>query len=139
MTFRVLASSEWGLVEPDYRERNVALPDPAHSFIVGAFEDSGELAGFMVCQAQIHAEPLLLKNPYAYRGILRCLEAELSRQFPSGCAYFVTTPPGAVSSGMAEVMGITRCDLELRRKVLASRVPDCAPALAFAGPSEVSS
>ena len=118
MTFRVLDPTEWGTIEQEFAVRGTSLPDPAHAFIVAAFEEGAKLAGFMVCQAQIHAEPLLLKNRYAFRGILRAVEAELARQFPGGVDYFCTTAPGATSSGMAELMGIKKLDLELRRKTI---------------------
>lgn len=117
MTYRVLDVSEWAALEPEFSGRGVTLPSPDRSFIVGAFKESGELAGFMVCQQQIHAEPLVLYDPRAFRGLLRAVERQLRGLFPAGISYFVTTPRGRTSD-MAEAMGIKKTDLELRIKTL---------------------
>lgn len=118
MTYRVLEQSEWAALAGEFSGRGTVLPNPGCSFIVGAFKDSGEIAGFMVCQQQIHAEPLTLYDPRAFRGLLREVERQLLGLFPAGMSYFCTTAPGSVSAGMAEVMGIERLDLELRAKTL---------------------
>jgi hypothetical protein len=120
MTHRILDASEWGLVEHEFRQRGEPLPDPAVAFIGASFHDNGELAGFDVCSPEIHLEPLTLYEPRAFRGLHRCMEAELLRRHPGGVRYFVTT--AGRSSGMAEAMGIKRCDVELRLKHLSPPV-----------------
>lgn len=105
MTFRVLDSSELEKVKPEFSSRGVEMPNPECSFVVGAFTEDGELAGFLTCQPVLHAEPLMLRSKFALRGLVRTLEIELQSRGISG-RYFAFAD-GRVA-GMAEAMGMKK-------------------------------
>lgn len=115
MTFRVLEPSEWKLVEAEFASREVALPDPKTSFIVGAFHEGAYgdgLAGFVVCQPVMHLEPLVLYNPHALRGLVHEAERWMAQKF-TGCFYAFAE--GRVA-GLAEAMGLEKMSYGVFRK-----------------------
>jgi len=90
MTYRLLdVDTEWPLIEHEFISRGAVMPDPQFSMIVGAFEKSATvvngvadetetLQGFLVCQLQMHLEPLVLYNPHALAGLVHAAERELA-------------------------------------------------------------
>ncbi len=115
MTYRTIPPAEWASVEHEFTSRGVGLPDPVSSFIVGAFSDEGKLAGFMVCQPQLHAEPLCLYDPCALRGLVSALESELMSRF--GNSNYYAFASGRVA-GMAEAVGMKKLELGVYQKCL---------------------
>lgn len=117
MTYRPIDASEWAALEPEFASRGVGLPDPDHAFIMGAFKDSGELAGFIACQAQIHAEPLRLYDPFAFRGLMRALDEEVRKRC-GGIPYYAFTDDDKVG-GMIGAVGFKRLSFGVYEKAVA--------------------
>lgn len=115
MTYRVLEIDEWEALRPVFEERNSPMPDPRFAMIIGAVEDNGDLAGFIVAQLIFHAEPLVVFNPHAVRGMVHKMEDEL-RERVGNCQYFAFVD-GRVES-MCKALGLEQVPLSIYRKQL---------------------
>ncbi len=72
----MLTSEELEGIRGEFTSRGSDLPDPAGSFVMGAFS-SGRLVGFAAVQAQIHMEPFRCWDPHAFCGLERATEREI--------------------------------------------------------------
>lgn len=82
MTYRLLTVSEWPQLQPEFDARSVPMPDPKLSSIYAAFDETGTLLAFLVCQFKLHTEPLVAYNPLAVPGLVAFAENNLlSRGF----------------------------------------------------------
>ncbi len=115
MTYKTIPPEDWSSVEHEFTSRGVGLPDPSLAFIVGAFSDEGKLAGFMVCQPQLHAEPLCLYDPFALRGLIHALESELMTRY--GTSHYYAFAADRVA-GMAEAVGMKKLEVGVYQKCL---------------------
>ena len=128
MQFRILDVSEWKnypeITEP-FRSRNIPLPSSQLAMIAAAFMESDppKLQGFLVCQLQIHAEPLVLFNPYAVRGLMHIVEEDLLKRLGPGIQYFACVEQSEQSQSsrmgsMLESLGLEKMPVTLYHKVL---------------------
>ena len=113
MTFRVLEPGEWGMIEHEFAAHDVVMPHPNHALIVGAFQDDGKMAGFVVCQTQIHMEPLVLYNPAAARGLIRKAEETLAKMFDKP-TYFAFAEGNV--AGIAKALGLEEIPYKIFKK-----------------------
>jgi len=123
MQFRILAVEEWQNypeIKDSFEVRNIPLPDPHYAMIAAAFMESSppKLQGFLVCQLQIHLEPLVVFNPYAVRGLMGCVETDLQRRLGKGVQYFACVDPSSRMESMLESLGLEKMPLTLYHKVL---------------------
>lgn len=118
MTYRLLDVSEWPLIENEFTSRGYALPDPKFAMIAAAFtdEDPSAMVGFLVCQLQIHFEPLVCANGYAIRGLFRKLEEELLLK--AGSATYYSFVGNDNTAGLAEAMGMAEMKTRVFLKVI---------------------
>jgi len=90
------------------------MPDPTFAMIMGAFDSTDTLQGFLVCQLQLHMEPIVLYAPTALRGLVRNMEEALVKRMGSATYYaFAETD---LIRGVCEAMGMEKVDLSLYRK-----------------------
>ncbi len=112
MTYRLLdVDSEWPRLEPEFTSRNLPMPDPAFSMIVGAFDETNTLAGFLVCQLQFHFEPLVLYSPHALRGLVMQMETELLQRV--GAARYFAFASSETVAGICKAVGMEQVTLPL--------------------------
>jgi hypothetical protein len=106
MTYRLLDVSEWPLIEHEFLSRGYTLPDPKFAMIAAAFteQDPQTIDSFLVCQLQLHFEPLVLKTPMAIRGLFRVLEQKLIEDV--GSATYYSFAGSDTVAGLAEAMGM---------------------------------
>jgi hypothetical protein len=107
VTYRLLDVAEWEHLAPEFTSRGVSLPDPRFSMIVGAIDDQGTLAGFVVCKMQMHCEPLVVYNPHCLRGLMRAADAEILDKLGPTDAYVFTS---GYSADIAETWGAKELD-----------------------------
>lgn len=82
MTFRLLdPATEWPIIADEFTTRNVPVPNPTFDGILGAFNDEGQLAGFLVISMRFHFEPLVLYDPSALRGLLMTAANSIASKF----------------------------------------------------------
>lgn len=110
MTYRLLTIEEWPLLEHEFTSRGYVLPDPKFAMIAAAFtdEDPKAIVGFLVCQLQIHFEPLVTSNAFCIRGLVRTLEDELAAKGTTPATYYSFSTSDTVAgiceaTGMAEI------------------------------------
>jgi hypothetical protein len=120
MTYRVLEVSEWYLVQKEFDDRNIPMPDPRFAMVIAAFEGTEDdstpvMAGFIVLQMQFHAEPLVVYNPLATRGLISTMEEELSKRV--GKTHYYVFAEGRVAE-LARAMGIERVDMDIFKKAV---------------------
>jgi len=87
--------------------------------IAAAFtdEDPQAIVGFLVCQLQLHFEPLVASNPFCIRGLFRTLEDELAAKGAFPATYYSFTASD-VTNGIAENMGMAKMDVNVWMKLL---------------------
>ncbi len=119
MTYRLLTVEEWPLLEHEFVSRGYQLPDPKFAMIAAAFtdDDPRAIVGFLVCQLQLHFEPLVSSNPFCIRGLFRTLEDELALKGAVPATYYSFTA-SEVTNGIAENMGMAKMDVSVYMKVL---------------------
>lgn len=115
MTFRLLETSEWPLLEHEFTSRGYPLPDPKFAMIAAAFQDEA-MVGFLVCQLQIHFEPLVCSNGFAIRGLFRKLEEELLLK--AGSATYYSFVGNDNTAGLAEAMGMAEIKSRIYMKAI---------------------
>lgn len=126
MQFRILDVSEWKNypeIEGAFHSRGRKLPNPHFAMIAAAFMESTppKLQGFLVCQLQIHAEPLVLFNPFAVRGLMHTVEEDLISRLGPGTEYFACveqTEQYTRMESMLESLGLGKMPMTLFHKVL---------------------
>lgn len=118
MTFRLLETSEWPLLEHEFTARGYALPDPKFAMIAAAFtdEDPQAMVGFLVCQLQLHFEPLVASNGFAIRGLVRTLEDELLLK--TGSATYYSFAGSEQVGKICEAMGMAEMKTRVYLKVI---------------------
>ena len=116
MTYRLLDIKEWPLIEHEFTSRGYALPDPKFAMIAAAFVDEA-MVGFLVCQLQIHFEPLVAHNAFCIRGLVRTLEDELAAKGATPATYYSFTTSDAVA-GICEATGMAEIKTRVYMKVL---------------------
>jgi len=119
MTYRLLSIEEWPLLEHEFTYRGYALPDPKFAMIAAAFtdDDPQAIVGFLVCQLQMHFEPLVAHTPYCIRGLVRTLEEELAAKGAVPATYYSFTTSDAVA-GICEATGMAEIKTRVYMKVL---------------------
>src|SRR6185369_2483957 len=119
MTYRLLTVEEWPLLEHEFTSRGYALPDPKFAMIAAAFtdDDPQAIVGFLVCQLQMHFEPLVAHTPYCIRGLVRTLEEELAAKGAVPATYYSFTTSDAVA-GICEATGMAEIKTRVFMKVL---------------------
>lgn len=115
MTYRLLEVSEWTQIEHEFTTRNCSLPDPNLAVICGAFGEDGLLKGFLVCQLQLHFEPLVVAEPFAVRGLIRKMEEELQK---TGNRSYYAFAPNENIAGICEAMGLVDTGYKTYHKAL---------------------
>lgn len=116
MTYRLLQVEEWPLLEYEFTSRGYALPDPKFAMIAAAFVDEA-MVGFLVCQLQLHFEPLAASNSFCIRGLVRTLEDELAAKGAIPATYYSFTTSDAVA-GICEAMGMAETKTRVFHKLL---------------------
>lgn len=123
MTYRVLdVDTEWHLLEHEFRNRNVPMPDPRFAMIIAAFDKENGIEvieGFVVCQLQFHAEPLVVYNPHCLTGLISTLEKELLRRV-GACNYYAFAD-GKVAQ-IAQLLGFQKVSEDIFRKELTNKL-----------------
>jgi len=119
MTYRLLTTEEWPLLEHEFTSRGYPLPDPKFAMIAAAFtdEDPQAMVGFLVCQLQVHFEPLVASNPFCIRGLVRTLEEELAVKGATPCTYYSFTTSDSVA-GICEATGMAEIKTRVYMKVV---------------------
>jgi len=118
VTYRLLdPCSEWPLVEPEFTSRGFPMPDPTFAMIMGAFDDTDTLQGFLVCQLQLHMEPIVLYTPTALRGLLHNMEDAIKSRV-GHAVYFAFAQTELVQGVCERVLGMEKVDMTLYRKQL---------------------
>lgn len=121
MQFRILKVEEWKdypEIAEAFESRGVAMPIPQFAMIAAAFMESDppKLVGFQVWQFQIHAEPLVLFNPYALRGLVECGENDLKQRL-GNCTYYACSTDPRMDATL-ETMGFSQTPYTLWHKAL---------------------
>ena len=120
MTYRLLSVEEWPLLEHEFVSRGYPLPDPKYAMIAAAFteQDPSTIDSFLVCQLQLHFEPLVLKdqNALAIRGLFRVLEDRLLETV--GSATYYSFAGNDRVAGLAEAMGMSEMKTRVYLKVI---------------------
>lgn len=110
MRYEILDPAQWeSVIGPSFASRQLPLPDPKFAFVVVAIEEKpvhDRLAGFLVCQLQIHAEPLVAYQPDCIRGMVRHMESILTERF-GGWTYYCFDGGNRRIGQIAETLGMT--------------------------------
>lgn len=118
MIYRVLDVDEWSILAHEFSQRNCPMPDPRFAMIIGAFSESEigqSLAGFLVCQLQFHAEPLVLYDRSALRGLVHTMEAELLRR--TGNVTYFAFGENKVAE-ICEALGLEKVNMNIYKKTV---------------------
>ena len=119
MVYRILTVDEWPLLEHEFTSRGYTLPDPKFAMIAAAFtdEDPKAIVGFLVCQLQMHFEPLVASNPFCIRGLVRTLEDELAAKGATPATYYSFAGSDVVA-GICEATGMAEMKTRVYMKVV---------------------
>lgn len=117
--FQWLPPELWHLVEPQFVEWGVPVPDPAFAAIAVAYEkETSRIAGFWVTQTVVHAEPVCIYPEFRGQDIWRGLLAKVEEPFrEQGSGFYVFVPNDRPDiRHMAEVSGCKMLDWTVAMK-----------------------
>jgi hypothetical protein len=92
-----LPAEDYHVLEQQFAEWGVPVPDPEMSSIAVAVDEDGELAGFWVLQTTIHAEPVHIAPKYrgeagGEKKVWRVLAEKIQEPFQEGGGFYVFIP-----------------------------------------------
>lgn len=112
MTYRPLdVDTEWPLVKHEFDSRGSPMPSPMFAMIIGAFDSDNRLQAFWTVQLALHAEPLVVYNPIALRGLHRETEKQVKERFGSNVDLYVLAEGKSVE--IAKAMGASKIEYPL--------------------------
>ena len=100
----------YGLLEADFREWGVPLPDPNLSSIAIVLDtETNDLAGFICAQTVIHCEPIKVREPYrtAQGEIMKLLIGKIQEPFREAKSGFYVFVPDEKIKHLVEREGMT--------------------------------